>query len=82
MKKEKILVTGSAGFIGMHVCKALLNKKYEVVGLDNLNDYYDVDLKKSRLKELKKSNFFNFYKIDLKDSKKLEKLFKTNNMLK
>tara|TARA_A100001015_G_C14992516_1_gene714658 strand:+ start:809 stop:1828 length:1020 start_codon:yes stop_codon:yes gene_type:complete len=82
MKKEKILVTGSAGFIGMHVCKALLNKKYEVVGLDNLNDYYDVDLKKSRLKELKKSNFFNFYKIDLKDSKKLEKLFKTNNFNK
>ena len=79
MKKEKILVTGAAGFIGMHVCKALLNKKYEVVGLDNLNDYYDIDLKKSRLKELKKSNFFDFYKIDLKDSKKLEKLFKTNN---
>ena len=82
MKKEKILVTGAAGFIGMHVCKALLNKKYEVVGLDNLNDYYDIDLKKSRLKELKKSNFFDFYKIDLKDSKKLEKLFKTNNFNK
>ena len=82
MKKEKILVTGAAGFIGMHVCKALLNKKYEVVGIDNLNDYYDTDLKKSRLKELKKSNFFDFYKIDLKHSKKLEKLFKTNNFNK
>ncbi len=82
MKKEKILVTGAAGFIGMHVCKALLNKKYEVVGIDNLNDYYDTDLKKSRLKELKKSNFFDFYKIDINHSKKLEKLFKTNNFNK
>ena len=52
--EEKILVTGSAGFIGFHVCKQLLNKGFFVIGLDNLNNYYDVRLKKARLKELDK----------------------------
>ena len=48
----KILVTGTAGFIGFHLAKKLLERGDEVVGLDNINDYYDVDLKYSRLKEL------------------------------
>lgn len=48
----KILVTGAAGFIGYHVCKMLLQQNFTVVGLDNINDYYDIDLKYSRLKEL------------------------------
>jgi len=52
--EEKILVTGCGGFIGFHVCKQLLNKGLFVMGLDNLNDYYDVSLKKARLKELEK----------------------------
>ena len=52
--KEKILVTGCAGFVGFHVCKQLLKKGLFVIGLDNLNDYNDVCLKKARLKELEK----------------------------
>ena len=52
--KEKILVTGSAGFIGYHLCNRLIKENFEVIGLDNLNDYYDVSLKKSRNKIIKK----------------------------
>ncbi|MDC7242527.1 MAG: NAD-dependent epimerase/dehydratase family protein, partial [Sphaerochaetaceae bacterium] len=50
--KSKVLVTGTAGFIGFHLAKKLLEQGYEVVGLDNINDYYDVNLKYARLKEL------------------------------
>ena len=60
----KILVTGFAGFIGVHVSKYLLEKNNEVIGIDNLNNYYDVNLKKSRIGLLKNSNKFNFYKFD------------------
>ena len=49
----RVLVTGSAGFIGFHLCKYLLEKKHLVYGLDNLNNYYDLKLKKNRLKILK-----------------------------
>ena len=52
--KEKILVTGSAGFIGYHLCNRLIKENFKVIGIDNLNDYYDVSLKKSRNKILKK----------------------------
>ena len=56
--KEKILVTGCAGFIGMHLCKSLLNDGFEVRGLDNMNSYYDKSLKIDRIKVLKMfSNF-------------------------
>ena len=61
----KILVTGSAGFIGFHLCEFLLKKEFTVYGLDNLNSYYDVNLKKNRLKILKKNKNFTFKKIDL-----------------
>ena len=53
-KKKTILVTGVAGFIGYHVAKKLMNKRNTVIGIDNLNAYYDVRLKKQRLKNLKK----------------------------
>ena len=56
----KILVTGSAGFIGFHLSKFLLNKNWEVIGLDNLNDYYDIELKNSRLEILKAYKNFKF----------------------
>ena len=75
----KILVTGCAGFIGFHLTQDLLEKSnYEIVGIDNLNSYYDVKLKKLRLQVLKnyKSNF-KFKKIDLNNNKSLEKLFKS-----
>lgn len=72
-----ILVTGCAGFIGFHLTIELLNKKkHKVIGIDNLNNYYDVKLKKDRLKILKKYQQFTFKKLDLKDKDKLLKLCK------
>jgi len=77
----KILVTGSAGFIGYHVSLSLLKRGEEVVGIDNLNDYYDISLKKARLKELtefdKKNEIssFNFIKLDISSTKDVERLF-------
>jgi len=72
----KILVTGVAGFIGFNLSKFLLDKKFKVIGLDNINNYYSTHLKKDRLKKLKQVNDFKFYKIDLRDIKKLDKIFK------
>jgi UDP-glucuronate 4-epimerase len=63
-----ILVTGAAGFIGYHACSALLEKDETVIGIDNLNDYYDPQLKLSRLDLLKKHEKFQFVKMDLSDS--------------
>lgn len=71
----KILITGCAGFIGMHLTVRLLELGYDILGVDNLNDYYSVDLKKSRLANLKNQNF-SFEKVDLNDHHKLEKVFK------
>ena len=71
----KILVTGVAGFIGFNFTEFLLKKKINIVGVDNLNNYYQVKLKKDRLNVLKKNNKFVFYKIDLKDKKRLNKIF-------
>lgn len=71
----KVLVTGAAGFIGFHLSKLLADKEVPVVGIDNLNDYYSVQLKKDRLNELNGNEFFSFKKIDLADSSSMEKLF-------
>ena len=75
----KILVTGSSGFIGFHTCLLLLKNKHYVVGIDNLNDYYDLNLKKSRLKILKKFNNFKFLKKDI-ENKNIVKKFKANEI--
>lgn len=72
---SKILITGVAGFIGFHLSQNLLNKNYVVIGIDNLNDYYDLKLKQDRVKQLKQYNNFIFHKIDLKDKKSLDNLF-------
>ena len=70
--KKNILVTGAAGFIGFHlVQKILRSSKYNVVGIDNINNYYSVNLKKQRLKILKKNKNFFFKKIDIENKKKL-----------
>jgi UDP-glucuronate 4-epimerase len=78
--KDKILVTGCAGFIGMHLSKALLEQNYHVVGVDNLNNYYDVKLKKDRLNILKNYDFFDFIKLDISDKDQLDKLFKKKSI--
>lgn len=90
-KNQKVLVTGAAGFIGFHLVKQLIKKDYQVVGLDNLNSYYDVNLKLDRLKELgiasesamiynqqvisSTSGKFTFIKLNLQDREKLPLLF-------
>ena len=75
----KILVTGAAGFIGMHVAKALLDRGDEVIGIDNLNDYYEVQLKRDRLKLIEDYNAFTFIKMDMADRDAMKKLFKEQN---
>jgi len=72
---QRVLVTGAAGFIGMHVCQCLLARGNTVVGLDNLNDYYDVSLKEARLNHLKNNEKFFFVKTDLAARQAMEELF-------
>ncbi|AFY54693.1 nucleoside-diphosphate-sugar epimerase [Rivularia sp. PCC 7116] len=71
----KILVTGAAGFIGYHLSERLLQRVDEVVGLDNINDYYDVSLKQDRLQQLEEKPGFSFHKLDLADNGSIAELF-------
>tara|TARA_B100001250_G_C19721914_1_gene754262 strand:- start:312 stop:1286 length:975 start_codon:yes stop_codon:yes gene_type:complete len=70
---KKILITGVAGFIGFHLALKLIKKKYKIIGIDNLNDYYDQRLKKNRVKLVK--NKINFHKVDISNYNSLEKIF-------
>ncbi|MFA5383167.1 MAG: NAD-dependent epimerase [Eubacteriales bacterium] len=79
-EKKIFLVTGAAGFIGMHLSQKLLDLGCTVIGLDNLNDYYDVRLKYARLDVLKKYGQFTFYKTDLADKESLAALFNENDI--
>ena len=72
---KNILVTGSSGFIGMHLCKSLLDDKYRVFGIDNMNDYYNPLLKEARLRVLEKYQGFVFRKGDISDLKFLNLVF-------
>jgi UDP-glucuronate 4-epimerase len=73
----KILLTGAAGFIGFHLSTLLLENSIQVIGLDNLNDYYDPELKKARLKVLEQHDNFTFHKVDLKDKPAVDNIFET-----
>ncbi|WP_239745295.1 NAD-dependent epimerase [Mammaliicoccus sp. F-M27] len=71
----KILITGTAGFIGSHLSKKLISQGHEIVGIDNINDYYDVTIKEDRLKSIGTENF-TFYKINLEDDASMDDIFK------
>lgn len=75
LQKRKILVTGAAGFIGFHLARALLARGEKVVGLDNLNDYYSVALKRARLAQLTTHEHFEFAQLDCADRHGMERLF-------
>ena len=76
---KRVLVTGAAGFIGAHVVRHLLNDGYEVVGVDNLNNYYDPRLKDARLRKLCMGPLFWFVPLDLADREGVEKLFRNSD---
>ena len=75
MQRKRALVTGAAGFIGYHLSERLCREGWRVTGIDNLNDYYDVNLKKARRKRLLKNRSFSFFPTDLSDQGGLEALF-------
>jgi len=78
--QETYLVTGAAGFIGYYLSSRLLSEGKTVIGVDNLNDYYDVNLKLTRLSLLEGKEHFTFHKIDISDRASLEVLFKENQI--
>ena len=78
LKYSTVLVTGAAGFIGFHLARRLLEKGCKVVGIDNLNAYYEVQLKEARLERLAPFDNFSFIKADIADRTRIEKVFQEN----
>jgi UDP-glucuronate 4-epimerase len=76
---EKILITGVAGFIGFHLAKLLLNQKFQVHGVDNLNDFYSVKLKRDRINILKENKNFKFIKLDISNQEEVKHALKDKN---
>ena len=84
MNSKNILVTGSAGFIGYHISRKLIAKGFNVIGLDNLNDYYEISLKKERLRQIQNfcerhKNVWHFVEGDIEDMKLLKDTTKEEN---
>jgi len=79
-KYKNVLITGAAGFIGFYISKRLLEEGCDVVGVDNLNAYYDVNLKKSRLEILNKFSGFKFIELDISERERVENVFKENQI--
>ena len=78
----RVLITGCAGFIGFHLSNKLsTNNNFKIFGIDNINSYYDTNLKKKRLTILKKLKNFKFFKIDITDTNKLKNNFKNKTRL-
>ena len=80
--KNKIIVTGAAGFIGFHVCKKLIELDQDILGIDNINSYYETDIKKARISEIAKKaknsdNKWDFVKVDLEEKETLKTIFKS-----
>ncbi len=73
---KKILITGTAGFIGYHLASCLIKKNFKIIGIDNHNNYYDKNLKNDRVSALKKSKNYKHYKLDIINKKKLNEIFK------
>lgn len=78
MVKDKVLLTGAAGFIGSYLSRRLLNSGVTVIGIDNMNDYYDVGLKEARLQMLSGYDKFTFYKADISDMNEMKRIFEEN----
>jgi UDP-glucuronate 4-epimerase len=76
----KILITGSAGFIGFHLAKRLLDEGHSVVGIDNFNNYYDIQLKEDRNKILEEYPDYKLYRVDIANITDLQKIFKENDL--
>lgn len=77
---ESVLVTGAAGFIGFHLAHQLCREGYQVIGIDNMNQYYDVNLKRARLSLLQKEQNFTFYETDIADREGLHKIFADHSL--
>ncbi len=75
--KKPVLITGAAGFVGFYVSRILLENGVKVIGVDNMNDYYDPSLKEARLYQLRQYPDFSFYRVDLADSAEVAKIFDT-----
>jgi len=80
LDKQVVAITGAAGFIGFHLSKRLLEMGYDVIGIDNLNDYYDPGLKKARLTILDEKPGFHFYQVDIHDMPSLSDVFSTHRV--
>ena len=79
-----IVITGAAGFIGYHLTKRILKENISLIGIDNMNDYYDINLKEARLKNLQKITLqqdvnFEFYKENINNKSRIEEIFKKYN---